>query len=91
MGPRVLWWLLFVSVCVQLAHGPTGSVVAVVSVCVCVQLTHGPAGSVVAVACVCDCVQLTHGPTGSVVAGVSVCAADPWAQDGSVVVVCVCS
>ena len=26
------------SVCVQLAHGPTGSVVAVVSVCVCVQL-----------------------------------------------------
>ena len=35
MGPRVLWWLLFVSVCVQLAHGPTGSVVAVVSVCVC--------------------------------------------------------
>ena len=34
MGPRVLWWLLFVSVCVQLAHGPTGSVVAVVSVCV---------------------------------------------------------
>ena len=38
----------------QLTHGPTGSVVAVV--CECVQLAHGPTGSVVAVVSVCVCV-----------------------------------
>ena len=40
----------------QLTHGPTGSVVAVVCECVCVQLAHGPTGSVVAVVSVCVCV-----------------------------------
>ena len=64
-----------VCVCVQLTHGPMGSMVAVVCVCVCVfvQLTHGPRMVLWWLLCVCVCVQLTHGPTGSVVVVVSAC------------------
>ena len=70
----------------------------VVSVCVRVQLIHGPTGSVVAVVtvlcvslCVCECSR-PMGPRMVLwwLLCVNVCAADPWAQDGSVVaVVCV--